>query len=306
MVLRLDGLSKDFSSGWFGRTSRRALDQVSFELARGEVFGLLGPNGAGKTTTFKLIMGFLRPTTGSVTLAGLNPRIPESRRQVGFLPESPAYYDHLTAHELLVYLAGLSGVTGAACARRVDEVCQQVQIGEDRHRPLRQFSKGMLQRVGLAQALVHDPALLVLDEPMSGLDPVGRRDVRELILSLRDAGRTILLSSHILSDAESLCSRVAILVRGRVTAQGAVADLTRGHQRGWEIEVADLGPAAIASLQTTAERVTRVAHGRYLIVLAASVRPEPVVAAVAAAGGSVVSVAPVRASLEDVFMEQLA
>jgi ABC-2 type transport system ATP-binding protein len=306
MVLRLDGLTKDFTSGWVGRAPRRALDRVSFDLARGDVFGLLGPNGAGKTTTLKLIMGLLRPTAGAVTVFGLNPLLPSARRPVGFLPELPAFPEHLTAHELLHYLAGLSGVPGPARGARVDEVLHLVGLTTDRHRRLRQYSKGMLQRVGLAQALVHAPELVILDEPMSGLDPLGRRDVRELIFSLRDSGKTVLFSSHILTDAESLCSRVAILHHGRVTAAGTVADLTRAHQRGWEVEAIDLSPAAVASLQDGVNDVTRIAHGRYLFTLPASARPEPLVAAVAAAGGAVVSVAAVRASLEDVFMEQVS
>jgi ABC-2 type transport system ATP-binding protein len=170
---------------------------------------------------------------------------------------------------------------------------------------MRQYSKGMLQRVGLAQALINEPALVILDEPMSGLDPIGRREVRELILRLRDASRTVLFSSHILSDAESLCSRVAILARGRLVGSGAIGDLTAGRAAGWEVIAADLSPAAVTSLQAHASRATRIAHGRYSFELRAGERPEPFVASVAAAGGALVSASPTRATLEDVFVERV-
>lgn len=227
-AVRVDGLTKDFLTGFWRPRPKRALDGVSFDVPPGEVFGLLGPNGAGKTTTLKLLMDLLRPTAGRAELFGRNARDPESRRQVGFVPEQPYFYDHLSADELLHYFAGLSGLTGAARAAKAAAALDRTGISAaDRRRPLRQFSKGMMQRVGLAQAIVHDPALIVLDEPMSGLDPIGRRDVREMILALRDEGRTILFSSHILSDAEQLCSRVGILAKGRLVKLGALDELTR-------------------------------------------------------------------------------
>lgn len=226
-ALVAERLTKDFLTGFWRPRPKRALDEVSFAVAEGEVFGLLGPNGAGKTTTLKLLMDLLRPTAGRATIFGRDARDPESRRRVGFVPEQPYFYDHLTAEELVLYFAGLSGLTGADRAAKAAAALDRTGISaEDRRRPLRQFSKGMMQRVGLAQAIVHDPALIVLDEPMSGLDPIGRRDVREMILALRQEGRTILFSSHILSDAEQLCSRVAILARGRIVKAGSLAELT--------------------------------------------------------------------------------
>ncbi len=306
LVLRLDGLTKDFPTGFLGRQRHRALDDVSCELSRGEVFGLLGPNGAGKTTTLKLVMGLLRPTAGRVTLFDRRPDDPRARASVGFLPEHPTFYDHLSAEELLTYFAGLCGLHGTARVAQVARVLDTVSLGDARQRPLRQFSKGMLQRVGLAQALVNDPALVILDEPMSGLDPIGRRDVRELILRLRDEGRTVLFSSHILSDAETLCSRVAILARGRLVATGTTSDLTADHTRGWEITATGLSPAAVAALQAKVARVTRIAHGRYTLELDATQRPEPLVADLVAAGGALESVSPVRATLEDVFLERVS
>ncbi len=306
VVLRLDRLTKDFPVGLFGWNTQRALDEVSFELSRGEVFGLLGPNGAGKTTTLKLIIGLLRPTSGHVTVFGGLPGDRAARAALGFLPEHPVFYDHLTAEELLAYFAGLCGISGADRTRRVAQVLDDVGLGDGRRRPMRQYSKGMLQRVGLAQALINEPALVILDEPMSGLDPIGRREVRELILKLRDASRTVLFSSHILSDAETLCSRVAILARGRLMASGAVGDLTAGKVGGWEVIGANLSPAAVAALQARTTRATRIAHGRYTFELREGERPEPFIAAMTGLGGALVSASPTRATLEDVFVEQVS
>ncbi len=306
VVLRLDHLTKDFETGVLGRRRQRALDDVSFELVRGEVFGLLGPNGAGKTTTLKLIAGLLRPTAGRVSVFGSAPGDRAARAALGFLPEQPVFYDHLTAEELLVYFAGLCGISGVDRAQRAASVLDEVGLGAARRQPMRQYSRGMLQRVGLAQALIHQPALVILDEPMSGLDPIGRREVRELVLRLRDDGRTVLFSSHILSDAETLCSRVAILARGRLVASGGIGDLTAGRAGRWEIVAASLSPAAAAGLQTQAARVTRIAHGRYSFELREGDGPEPFIAAVAASGGSLVSAVSTRATLEDVFVERVS
>lgn len=305
LVLRLERLTKDFPTGLFGRRRHRALDDVSFELARGEVFGLLGPNGAGKTTTLKLITGLIRPTAGRVLVFDRAPGDRAARVSVGFLPEHPVFYDHLTAEELLTYFAGLCGISGAERHRRAAAVLDEVGLADARRQPMRQYSKGMLQRVGLAQALINEPALVILDEPMSGLDPIGRREVRELILRLRDASRTVLFSSHILSDAETLCSRVAILARGRLVGSGAIGDLTAGRAGGWEVIASDLSPAAVTALQAAASRATRIAHGRYSFELRAGERPEPFVASIAAAGGALVSASPTRATLEDVFVERV-
>lgn len=229
-VVRTERLTKDFLTGFWRPRPKRALDELTFAVPQGEVFGLLGPNGAGKTTTLKLLMDLLRPTSGRAELCGRSVRDPESRRRVGFVPEQPYFYDHLSANELVQYFAGLSGLTGADRTSKSNAALDRTGItGDDRRRPLRQFSKGMMQRVGLAQAIVHEPELIVLDEPMSGLDPIGRRDVREMILALRDEGRTILFSSHILSDAEQLCSRVGILARGRLVQIGPLNDLTAGR-----------------------------------------------------------------------------
>ncbi len=195
-------------------------------MARAKCSACSGPNGAGKSTTLKLLTHLIRPTAGRAELLGRPVGDIAARHRLGFLPEHPYFYDYLTAEELVAYFAGLFGLTGGDRRRRAAQVLDRVGLGDERSRPLRQYSKGMLQRVGLAQALVNEPELVILDEPMSGLDPIGRRDVRELILELRDEGRTILFSSHILSDAELLCSRVGILAKGRLVATGTLADLT--------------------------------------------------------------------------------
>ena len=306
MVLRLEELTKEFATGFLGRGRYRALDALSCELARGEVFGLLGPNGAGKSTTLKLITGLLHPTSGRVTMFDRDPRDRRAREQVGFLPEHPTFYDHLTGEELLAYFAGLCGLAGDELRRRVDDTLTRVGLGAERKRAVRQYSKGMVQRLGLAQAIVNRPSLIILDEPMSGLDPLGRRDVRELIIELRDQGCTVFFSSHILSDAEMLCSRVAILNRGRLVASGSTTELTSDHTRGWEVTATQLTPAAVSALQLHTIRATRITHGRYTFELSAAQRPEDVVAQIASAGGALESVTPLRATLEDVFMERVS
>jgi ABC-2 type transport system ATP-binding protein len=304
-VVRTDELSKDFLIGFWRRRPHRALDRLTFEIPAGGVFGLLGPNGAGKSTTLKLLLDLLRPTSGRAELLGRPAGDVEARRRLGFLPEQPTFYDHLTAEELTTYFAGLFGYAGEERRRRASAVLDRVGLGADRRRPLRQYSKGMLQRVGLAQALINDPELVILDEPMSGLDPVGRREVRDLILTLRDERRTVLFSSHILSDAELLCSRVGILSHGRLVASGTLAELTAGEPRGWEVVAADIRPELAARLSGRVRRLTPIADGRYTIELGPETRPEPLIADLMAAGASLVSAAPVRITLEDVFLGAL-
>jgi len=305
-VVRTERLTKDFTVGFWRPKPRRALDALTFEIPRGEVFGLLGPNGAGKTTTLKLLLHLLRPTSGRAEILGQPAGDLRARTRLGFLPEQPFFYDHLTAEELLGYFAGLCGVDGPARRARVDGALDRVSLdAADRRRPLRQFSKGMLQRVGLAQALVNDPELVILDEPMSGLDPLGRRDVREIILQLRDEGRTVLFSSHILSDAEAVCSRVGILSRGRMVACGAVTDLTTTAGRGWEVVAGDLTPDVVSRLTTRLTRARLIAPGRYSLEMGPDARPEPFVAELAAAGASLLSVTPLRTTLEDVFLARV-
>jgi ABC-2 type transport system ATP-binding protein len=234
-VVSTDRLTKDFKTGVWRPRIHRGLDALTLEIPAGGVFGLLGPNGAGKSTTLKLLLHLLKPTSGHAEIFGLPPGDVRAHQRLGFLPENPAFYDYLSAEELLVYFAGLCGSSSADARAKAAAMLDLVGIAADRRRPLRQYSKGMIQRVGIAQALVNEPELVILDEPMSGLDPVGRREVRELIMKLRDQGRTVLFSSHILSDAELLCTRVGILAKGKLVASGGLADLTSAGTRGNEV-----------------------------------------------------------------------
>jgi ABC-2 type transport system ATP-binding protein len=306
-AVHTDRLTKDFQTGFWRPRPHRALNALSLDIAEGGVFGLLGPNGAGKSTTLKLLMNLLWPTSGRAEIFGLPAGHVDARQRIGFLPENPTFYDYLSAEELLAYYAGLFGSRGSDRARRASVVLDEVGLdAAARRRPMRTYSKGMVQRVGLAQALVNDPALVVLDEPMSGLDPLGRREVREVILRLRDAGRTVLFSSHILSDAESLCSRVGILSRGELVACGSLGELLAGRAgRGTEVIAEGLTAQSADRLAAGAARMTPIAPGRYHYELAPSVRPEPFVAHIVAAGGALVSVTPLRTTLEDVFVEKV-
>jgi ABC-2 type transport system ATP-binding protein len=299
-------LTKDYAVGFWRKRPYRALDRLTLEVQPGEVFGFLGPNGAGKTTTLKLLMGLVYPTSGRAELLGRPVGDLSAKQRIGYLPEQPYFYDHLTAEELLSYFGALFGYPSHERRARVERLLDEVGIGSERQLPLRKFSKGMLQRVGIAQALINDPELVIFDEPMSGLDPLGRRDVRALILRLRDRGCTVFFSSHVLSDAEALCSRVAILAKGRLASTGRLADMLAFEIRGWELVVASLSEAALRTLEPCARRIVRIAEGRYTIELPASPPPEHVLGTLTASGATLVSLNPVRDTLEDLFVRQVA
>ena len=231
-VLEIQELHKTFRVGFF-RKRVDAVRGLSFAVREGEIFGLLGPNGAGKTTTLKVMMGLIAPTAGAVRIFGRPSSEPKARCDVGFLPENPYFHEYLTPRELLEFYGRLVGLTGAEIRRQRDALIEQVGLADAANRPLRKFSKGMLQRIGIAQALVGAPKLLVLDEPMSGLDPIGRKFVADLIGDLNRRGTTVLFSSHILSDVERLCHRVVILNRGVKVAEGSLAELA-GEGEGAE------------------------------------------------------------------------
>ena len=304
-VVSTDRLTKDFTTGVWRPRKHRGLDGLTLEIPAGGVFGLLGPNGAGKSTTLKLLLHLLTPTSGRAEIFGLAPGDVRAHQRLGFLPENPAFYDYLSAEELLTYFAGLCGLTAADSKTRAATMLDLVGIGTDRRRPMRQYSKGMIQRVGIAQALVNDPELVILDEPMSGLDPVGRREVRELIMKLRDQGRTVLFSSHILGDAELLCTRVGILAKGKLVASGALAELTGGTGGGTEVVASRVADDLASSMLARCSRMTRIGDGRYAFDLKPGEAVEPFIAALAAGGASLVSAQPLRTSLEDVFMESV-
>jgi ABC-2 type transport system ATP-binding protein len=305
-AIRIEELTKDYSVGFWRRRPYRALDRLSLEIEPGEVFGFLGPNGAGKTTTLKLLMQLIYPTSGRAEILGRPVGDVAMRQRIGYLPENPSFYDYLTAEELLNYFGELFGLDAAARRRRVSALLDRVGIGAERRLQLRKFSKGMIQRVGIAQALLNEPDVIFLDEPMSGLDPLGRRDVRSLILELRDQGRTIFFSSHILADAEALCRRVAVVAGGRLAASGRLSDILAFQVRGWELVMSNVTPQLLARVQTSVRRTTEISPGRYALELSLDQAPERVLADLAAAGASLVSLNPMRDTLEDFFMRRVA
>ena len=304
-AIHTEALTKHYSVGFWRPRPYVALDSLSLQVERGEVFGFLGPNGAGKTTTLKLLMQLTFPTSGSAEILGRPAGDVAVRRRIGYLPENPSFYDNVSGEELLAYFASLFGYRGQERKARVARLLDEVGLGAERRLQLRKYSKGMIQRVGLAQALINDPEVVFLDEPMSGLDPLGRRQVRDIILGLRDRGTTVFFSSHILSDAEAICSRVAIVVAGTLVAAGSLAEMVPFQIKGWELTVAQLTDAAVQSLAALGVASTRISADRHHIRLPASMSPDDVVARVAAAGGQLVSLNPVRDTLEDFFLAQV-
>ena len=298
-------LTKDYAIGFWRKRPYRALDRLTLEVAPGEVFGFLGPNGAGKTTTLKLLMQLVFPTSGRAEMLGRPLGALDVKRRLGYLPENPYFYDYLTAEELLTYFARLFGYRGAEPRKRASRLLDDVGIGAERRLQLRKFSKGMLQRVGIAQALINDPELVIFDEPMSGLDPLGRRDVRALILALRDRGCTIFFSSHVLSDAEALCSRVAILAKGRLVAAGRLADMVPFRPTGWDLVVSGVGERTIAAFGSRIRRAVRIDEARYSLELSLDPPPAALLAELTAAGAHLVSLNPIRQTLEDFFVQQV-
>jgi ABC-2 type transport system ATP-binding protein len=300
-------LTKDYAVGFWRKRPRRALDGLSLQVETGDVFGFLGPNGAGKTTTLKLLMQLVFPTSGEARVLGRPPGDVDARRRLGYLPENPYFYDYLTADELLTYFGGLLGLTSAERKRRVASLLDEVGIGgAERRLQLRKFSKGMLQRVGIAQALLNEPELVILDEPMSGLDPLGRRDVRQLILRLRDRGCTVFFSSHVLSDAEALCSRVAILAKGKLVASGRLSDILAFGSHGWELVVTDAREDLIARHKDRITSVHAISPGRFALELPPNASPEALLADLTAAGARLVSLNPMRETLEDYFVGKVS
>jgi ABC-2 type transport system ATP-binding protein len=303
-AIETENLTKDFLVGFWRPRPYRALDALTLEVDAGEVFGFLGPNGAGKSTTLKLLMQLIFPTAGSARILGRPAGDVVVRKRIGFLAENPYYYDYLTAEEVLTYFARLFDLNDVHT--RVSKVLDEVGIGGERRLRLRQFSKGMLQRVGLAQAILNEPEVVFLDEPMSGLDPIGRREVRDLILRLRARGCTVFFSSHILSDAETLCSRVAIMAQGRLAASGRISELVAFEPKGWELVVSGIEDAVHGELAPRVAAMRPMSHGRYTIHLAATDRPEQLMTELRGRGARVESLNPIRDTLEDFFMQQIA
>lgn len=300
-AIEIVALEKTYSVGFWRKRPKRALYPLHLSVDEGEIFGFLGPNGAGKTTTLKMLMGLVFPTAGSARILGMDINDPEVKAQIGFLPEQPYFYDYLTAHELLHYYGQLSGMATFELHRKVETVLERVGLRDIQGLHLRKFSKGMLQRVGIAQAILHDPKVVFLDEPMSGLDPMGRREVRDLIQQLKTEGKTVFFSTHILSDAEALCDRVAIIHLGELRRVGAVAELT-ANMHG-KIEIIWRGSAVPSSFRSLAEQC--YVTGDTVRAVLKEENQERALDALCREGLHLISLIPVRATLEDYFMQQV-
>jgi ABC-2 type transport system ATP-binding protein len=306
-VVEINNLTKDYEVGFWRKRKVRALDDLSLQIQQGEIFGFLGANGAGKTTTLKLLMRLIFPTSGNAKILGSEITDISMHAHIGYLPENPYFYDYLTAREFLDYCAQLFGYDQTARRKRAESLLERVRLdrkGWDVQ--LRKFSKGMLQRVGLAQALINDPQIVFLDEPMSGLDPVGRREVRDLIAALKHEGKTIFMCSHILSDIEVLCDRVAILKRGRLAHIGSLEELRRRSGEANHIEIVATGTDVNLLKKHLGDE-----HESQLSLTASGLRVEvnnerqvdEVLVALRKSGGKLVSVQPVRQSLEELFLD---
>ncbi len=300
-AIEILGLEKTYSVGFWRKRPKRALHPLHLVVEDGEIFGFLGPNGAGKTTTLKLLMGLVFPTGGSARILGREWTDPSVKAQIGFLPEQPYFYDYLTAHELLEYYGQLSGVAAKQRKQRVEQVLDQVGLSDVRGVQLRKFSKGMLQRVGIGQAILHDPKLVFFDEPMSGLDPIGRREVRDLMEQLKQQGKTVFFSTHILSDAETLCDRVAIIHKGELRGGGAVEDLTSSVQG--KVEVIWNGTQAPASIKALGAEC-HVTGDRVRAIISEN-QQDAVIDALRRERLRLIAITPVRTSLEAYFVEKL-
>jgi ABC-2 type transport system ATP-binding protein len=307
-AVEIDGLSKDYETGFLRKKKVRALDNLTLSVRPGQIFGFLGGNGAGKTTTIKLLMRLMFPTEGTAKILGRDISDVSMHNRIGYCPENPYFYDYLTAKELMDYFGRLFGYDAATRKAKSESLLTSVGLTPPEwRRQLRKYSKGMLQRVGIAQALINDPEIVFFDEPMSGLDPVGRREIRELIAGLREKGVTVFMSTHILSDIEAMCDEVAILRGGRLAASGNLNDLLakEGEHRSLEISVNGVSAEAIGEqIEFIAgAHITATATGAVIEVIDES-DVEAVLKVVREAHGHLISVEPVKQSLEELFVRE--
>jgi ABC-2 type transport system ATP-binding protein len=298
--ISVSGLTKRYRSR-FGRTTVHALDGISFQVEPGEVFGLLGPNGAGKTTAVKILLGLTYATSGEASLFGIPVGRPESRRRVGYLPEGHRFPGYLTAHATLKVFGRMSGMSSRAIRKRSSELLERVRLSEWADVRVKAFSKGMVQRLGLAAALVHDPDVLLLDEPTDGVDPVGRREIRDLLREEAARGRAILVNSHLLSEIEQTCGRVAILRKGRIVRAGPIEDLTRREAR-YRMAAEPVDEALLDAFRSTGAGVERV-NGHLILSVRDLAHVNALVDRLRAGGGTLKELSPDRSTLEDVFVD---
>jgi len=300
-AIRIQDLRKNFRLGFIPKT-REILKGITFAVREGEIFGYLGPNGAGKTTTIKCLLGLIRPDAGTIEILGRSHRSPRSREPLGFLPENPYFYDYLTAREFLAFTADLFGLGRAEKEGRIRRLLALVGLERAADLPLRKYSRGMLQRAGLAQALINDPKLVILDEPLGGMDPIGRKEIRDIIVRFKDEGKTVFFTSHILQDIEMICDRVAIIVGGRIVREGTLRDLVSERVLFTEATVAGLPPAVFAGL---GESVS-VQGDRVLLRLFDESQVDRVLDLVRGRKGRLLSLSPRTETLEDIFVETVA
>ena len=300
-IIQVMDVVKDFRPG-LGIRKKRVLHGISSSVMEGEIFGFVGPNGAGKTTTLKVLMGLIKATSGSASILGHDVRETAYRREIGFLPENAYFYDYLTGRELLDFYARLSGVPASGRSERVATLLDWVGLTYAGDQRVRSYSKGMAQRVGIAQALVHDPSVIFLDEPMSGLDPIGRKEIRDLIIRLRSEGKTVFMNTHILSDVEMVCDRVAIIVHGKIRYQGRIEEFLSDGSSVSDVVVSGISPELAALLQDRYKSDLRGMGDRIEMRLDEKY-VEDILRLVLDGGGKVLAVAPQRMSLESVFMD---
>jgi len=307
-IIEIENLSKDYEVGFWKKKKVRALDRLNLQIESGQIFGFLGGNGAGKTTTIKILMSLIFPTEGNAKILGRDISDVKMRASIGYCPENPYFYDYLTARELMNYFGELFGLDSATRKRKSEELLSKVGLEEkDWSKQLRKFSKGMLQRVGLAQSLINDPEIVFLDEPMSGLDPIGRREIRELIAELRMQGKTVFMSTHILSDIEALCDNVAILRQGKLAATGKLDDLLMqsGERQSFEITVKGVSKENLQNQisNVSGAEIYAKPNGANICVLEET-DIDRVLQIIRNSGGKLVSVQPVKQSLEELFVKE--
>jgi ABC-2 type transport system ATP-binding protein len=309
-IVEIENLSKDYETGFWKKKKVRALDDLTLNVRPGQIFGFLGGNGAGKTTTIKILMSLLYPSAGSARILGRSISETGMHSSIGYCPENPYFYDYLTARELMDYFGELFGFDRATRRAKTEELLSAVGLDEkDWNKQLRKFSKGMLQRVGLAQSLINDPEIVFMDEPMSGLDPIGRREVRELIAGLREKGTTVFMSTHILSDVEALCDEVAILRKGKLAATGRLEDLlaSEDKHRSFEVQFRGISVIALESVLGSIRTISlRGSERNATVELPDDSEVENVLRLARSAGGTMVSVNSVKQSLEDLFVKETA
>ncbi|MGD1101757.1 MAG: ABC transporter ATP-binding protein [Terriglobia bacterium] len=305
LAIEINGLTKEYRVGFWKTRIKRALDSLNLQVESGEVFGLLGPNGAGKTTTLKILFRLVFPTSGTARILGKELNDTTMHQRVGYLPEHPYFYDHLTPEELLYYAGRLFGLGKDDLRWRVNRLLERVGLTESRHVPLRRFSKGMVQRAGIAQALINDPDVVFLDEPMTGLDPIGRREVRDLVLQLREEKKTVFFSTHILSDAETLCDRVAILNCGHLQGCGELRQILSLGASTTELILENPNEGILEELRPLVVSMVRTGD-RVRLEVREEANTEKVLAISLRGKAKVVSLLPVKMSLEDYFLAKVS